>query len=48
VTSELPGFSAQCRARLGPENRCGSVASTLYLFHNQREVGGLFGDPEFA
>jgi hypothetical protein len=23
---------------LGPESRCGSVANTLYLFHNQREV----------
>jgi hypothetical protein len=25
---------------LGPESRCGSVANTLYLFHNQREVAG--------
>ena len=23
---------------LGPESRCSSVANTLYLFHNQREV----------
>ena len=23
---------------LGPERRCGSVANTLHLFHNQREV----------
>jgi hypothetical protein len=28
--------------------RCGSVTSTLYLFHNQREVGGHFGDTEIA
>jgi hypothetical protein len=33
----LAGFSAQCCAR-GPESRCGLVANTLYLFHNQREV----------
>jgi hypothetical protein len=27
---------------LGPESRCSSVANTLYLFHNQREVDDFF------